>query len=171
MLGCGALHVKPGYGELKSVFVRDAARGRGVERGDRVGEVLENLAGSGQSYWMAGNFIKYAADPLGWDDLPIDAHELIALSAPRPLFVGAGLSEEGDAWVDPRGIFMATAAASPAYELLGAGGLGADEMPAPATGLTAGELAFRQHLGGHENGPNWPYFLDFVARYFEPDET
>lgn len=132
------------------------------------GETVENLAGAGQSHWMAGNFIRYAADPLGWDDLPIDAHELVALLAPRPLFVGAGLAEEGDAWVDPRGIFMATEAASPAYELLGAQGLPDIEFPGPGVALTEGELAFRQHFGGHTNGPNWPYFLDFAERYFEP---
>ncbi|MCI4645411.1 MAG: hypothetical protein MRY64_11565 [Hyphomonadaceae bacterium] len=131
------------------------------------GEILENIAGSGEYHWMAGNFIKYAADPLGWDDLPIDAHSLIALSAPRPLFVGTGLAEEGDGWVDPRGIFMATAEASTVYELLGAKGLPIEDMPEPGTGLTAGELAFRQHLGGHTNGPNWPVFLDFAERYFE----
>ena len=135
------------------------------------GETVENLAGAGQSHWMAGNFIRYAADPLGWDDLPIDAHELIALSAPRPLFVGTGLAEEGDAWVDPRGIFMATEAASPAYELLGARGLPDTEFPGPGVALSEGELAFRQHFGGHTNGPNWPYFLDFAERYFEPDQN
>ena len=135
------------------------------------GEVLENIAGSGEYHWMAGNFIKYAADPLGSDDLPVDAHSLIALSAPRPLFIGTGLAEEGDAWVDPRGTFMATAEASEVYELLGVQGLGTDTMPAPATGLTQGELAFRQHLGGHTNGPNWEAFLDFAEPYFESEEV
>jgi hypothetical protein len=65
------------------------------------GEKLENVAGSGEYHWMAGNYLKYAADPLGPDDLPVDAHELIALAAPRPLFIGAGTLEQGDGWVDP----------------------------------------------------------------------
>jgi hypothetical protein len=84
----------------------------------RIGELLENVAGSGEYHWMAGNYIKYAG-PLTAKDLPVDAHELIALSAPRPLFIGAGSPDKGDAWVDPRGMFMATVAASPVYRLLG----------------------------------------------------
>ncbi|MBB4657588.1 hypothetical protein [Parvularcula dongshanensis] len=127
------------------------------------GEVVENIASSGEYHWMAGNFLKYAG-PLGWDDLPIDAHELIALSAPRPLFMGTGTAEEGDAWVDPVGIFMATEAASPVYELLGEKGLPDVEFPGPGVGLTDGTLAFRQHRDGHSNHLNWPYFLDFAAR-------
>ena len=77
------------------------------------GEKLENVAGSGEYHWMAGNYIKYAADPLGPNDLPVDAHELIALAAPRPLFIGAGTLEQGDGWVDPKGMFLAAAAAGP----------------------------------------------------------
>ena len=130
------------------------------------GETVENIASSGEYHWMAGNFLKYAG-PLTWDDLPIDAHSLIALSAPRPLFVGTGTAEAGDAWVDPKGTFMAVVAASPVYDLLGAKGLDTDQYPGPGVSLTDGDLAFRQHHGGHTNWPNWPYFLDFAARYFE----
>lgn len=133
------------------------------------GEIVENLAGSGAYHWMAGSFLKYAADPLTWDDLPVDAHQLIALAAPRPLFIGSGLSEEGDAWVDPKGMFMASSAASPVWELLDADGLPTDEMPSPGVGLTDGDLAWRQHLGGHTNEPNWESFLDFAARRFDQD--
>jgi len=91
------------------------------------GEIVENVAGAGEYHWMAGNYIKYAG-PLTWDDLPVDAHELIALCAPRPVFIGAGATN-GDGWVDARGMFMATAAASPVYELLGKRGLGTNEFP------------------------------------------
>jgi hypothetical protein len=131
------------------------------------GEKLENVAGSGEYHWMAGNYIRYAADPLGPNDLPVDAHELIALAAPRPLFIGAGTLEQGDGWVDPKGMFMAAAAAGPIYRLLGARDLGASEFPPVETSLTAGELAYRQHAGGHTSGPNWPTFLAFAARYFD----
>ena len=131
------------------------------------GEKLENVAGSGEYHWMAGNYIRYAADPLGPKDLPVDAHELIALAAPRPLFIGAGTLEQGDGWVDPKGMFMAAAAAGPVYRLLGARDLGTTEFPPTGTSLTAGELAYRQHEGGHTSGPNWPTFLEFAARYFE----
>ena len=130
------------------------------------GEKLENVASSGEYHWMAGNYIKYAADPLGPNDLPVDAHELIALAAPRPLFIGAGTLEQGDGWVDPKGMFMAAAAAGPVYRLLGKKDLGTTVFPPVETALTAGDLAYRQHSGGHTSGPNWPTFLDFAARYF-----
>ncbi len=128
------------------------------------GEIVENLAGSGEYHWMAGNFLKYAG-PLTWDDLPVDSHELIALCAPRPVFISSG--EKGDSWVDARGMFMAAVAAGPVYKLLGEKDLGTGEFPPVGTALTEGEIAFRQHSGGHTPGPNWPVFLEFAARYFE----
>jgi len=131
------------------------------------GEKLENVASSGEYHWMAGNYIRYAADPLTVNDLPVDAHELIALAAPRPLFIGAGLLEQGDGWVDPKGMFLAAAAAGPVYRLLGKRDLGTAEFPPAETSLTAGELAYRQHSGGHTSGPNWPTFLEFASRHFE----
>jgi len=133
----------------------------------RIGELLENVAASGEYHWMAGNYIRYAG-PRSPKDLPVDSHMLIALAAPRPLFIGAGNPAEGDAWVDPRGMFMAAVAAGPAWELSGKRALATAEFPPIGTPLTAGELAYRQHAGGHTSGPNWPTFLDFAARYFEP---
>jgi hypothetical protein len=129
------------------------------------GEQLENLAASGEYHWMAGNFLRYAG-PLTVDDLPVDAHELIALCAPRPLFISVG-NDQADGWVDSRGMFMAAVAAGPVYRLLGARDLGVTTFPEPLTLVADGELAFRQHEGGHTPGPNWPYFLDFASRYLE----
>lgn len=130
------------------------------------GEIVENLAGAGQHHWMAGNFIKYSG-PLNWNDLPVDAHELIALAAPRPLFIGSGAADQGDAWVDPKGMFMAAAAAGPVYKLLGKRDLGTNEFPPIGTALMDGDIAYRQHKEGHITGPNWPTFLEFASRYFE----
>jgi hypothetical protein len=130
------------------------------------GEVVENVAGDKEYHWMAGNFLKYAG-PLNWNDLPVDSHELIALCAPRPVFIGAG-STNGDAWADAKGMFMAEAAAGPVYQLLAKKDLGTTEFPTMETALTDGDLAFRQHSGGHTDGPNWPTFLTFASRYFEP---
>jgi hypothetical protein len=127
------------------------------------GEIVENVAGSGEYHWMAGNFIKYAG-PLNWNDLPVDSHELIAMCAPRPVFVSGGATN-GDGWVDAKGMFMATAAASPVYELLGAKGLGTTVFPPIETALVDGDLAFRQHSSGHTDGPNWPFFLAFAERH------
>ncbi len=132
------------------------------------GEKLENVAASGEYHWMAGSYIRYAADPLTVNDLPVDAHELIALCAPRPVFIGAGNPAQGDGWVDPKGMFMAAAAAGPVYQLLGRRDLGTTEFPPMETALVAGEIAYRQHSGGHTSWPNWPTFLDYAVRYFGP---
>ena len=128
------------------------------------GERVENLAAANEYHWMAGNFLKYAG-PLTPADLPVDAQHLIALCAPRPLFIGAG-ALEGDGWVDPHGSFLAAVAASPVYELLGARGLSG--VAYPDTGVMAGEgaLAFRRHAGGHTAEPNWPAYLQFAQRHF-----
>lgn len=127
------------------------------------GERMGNLAAGGEYHWFAGNFLKYAG-PKTEFDLPIDAHMLIALSAPRPLFLGAGTVDTGDGWVDPRGSFLAAAAASPAWEIYGARGLAAAVFPPVLTPATGGRLAFRQHRGGHSNRDNWPSFIGFAVR-------
>ncbi len=124
------------------------------------GETLENLADSRKYHWFAGNFLKYAG-PKMVDDLPVDAHELIALCAPRPVFIGGGVTN-GDGWIDARGMFLAAAAASPVYELLGKKGLGTAEFPPLDTALISGELGFRQHQFGHTPQPNWAAFLAFA---------
>jgi hypothetical protein len=130
------------------------------------GELVENVAGSGEYHWMAGNFIKYAG-PLTWNDLPVDSHELVALCAPRPVFISVGSPKVEGGWVDAKGMFMAAAAAGPVYKLLGKAGLGTTEMPPMETALINGEVAFRQHSGGHTTGPNWPTFLTFASRYIK----
>ncbi len=128
------------------------------------GELVENVAGTSEYHWMAGNFMKYAG-PRTWDDLPVDSHELVALAAPRPVFISAGSLEAGDGWVDAKGMFQAAAGAGPVYELLGKKSMGTDKFPPIETGLMDGDVAFRQHSGGHTPGPNWPTFLEFAGRY------
>ena len=90
--------------------------------------------------------------------------------APRPTFISYGASTgpgaEGQ-WVDQRGSFMAAVAAGPVFRLLGKKDLGTSEFPEVETGITDGELAFRQHKGGHTTGPNWPTFLAFADRYIK----
>jgi len=131
------------------------------------GELVENLTGSGEYHWMAGNFLKYGG-PLNAGDLPVDAHELIAMCAPRPTFISYGASSGPGAeggWVDQKGSFMAAVAAGPVYKLLGKRDLGTVEYPTRETALMDGELAFREHSGGHTTGPNWPTFLAWADRY------
>ena len=148
-------------------FIGSSGEGGAKLHRRNFGELVENLTGSGEYHWMAGNFLKYGG-PLTPGDLPVDAHELIALCAPRPTFISYGASTgpgaEGQ-WVDQRGSFMAAVAAGPVFRLLGKKDLGTAEFPAVETALTDGELAFRQHKGGHTTGPNWPTFLAFADRY------
>ncbi|MGA2231069.1 MAG: acetylxylan esterase [Tepidisphaeraceae bacterium] len=141
------------------------------------GEAVENLTG-GEYYWMAGNFIKYGAADATFgaknaSDLPVDSHELIALCAPRPCFISYGVESAGDPkWVDAHGSFMAAVLAGPVYELLGAKGLGTpgdflhDPMP-PVGQLIGGQLAWRQHSGGHTDVPNFPAFFNWVGNYIK----
>lgn len=118
---------------------------------------------------MAGNYLKYAG-PLTHNDLPVDAHELIALCAPRPVFISAGSVEKGDGWVDAKGMFLAAADAVPVYKLPGKKDLGAMEFPLMGTGLIDGDISFRQHSGGHTPTLNWLTFLQFASRYLSASE-
>jgi len=130
------------------------------------GEQVENLAATSEYHWMAGNFLKYAG-PLPVSDLPVDAHELIALCAPRPVFISSGSQQVEGGWVDARGMFLAAVAAGPVYRLVGKKDLGTSELPPMETPLIEGDIAFRQHRGGHTTGPNWPSFLSFASRYLD----
>ncbi len=143
------------------------------------GEAVENLTGSGEYHWMAGNFLKYGASEAAFGsknagDIPVDAHELIAMCAPRLTFISYGVPERGDAkWLDHQGSFMAAVAAGPVFRLLGAKDLGVKEdyhtakMPAVNVSLLDGQLAWRQHDGGHTDGPNWKYFIPWADRFFK----
>jgi hypothetical protein len=140
------------------------------------GEAVESLTGSGEYHWMAGNFIKYGAAESTFGsknagDLPVDAHMLIALCAPRPAFISYGIPAKGDAnWLDQQGSYMATVAAGPVYRLLGKKDLGVTEdyrtaqMPPPETDLLDGQLAWRQHTGGHEDRSNMKHFIKWADR-------
>src|SRR3989440_371565 len=130
------------------------------------GELVENVAGSGEYHWMAGNFLKYAG-PLTPNDLPVDSHELVALCAPRPVFISAGSPQVEGGWVDAKGMFLAGVGAEPVYKLLGKKGLGTTEFPPIETPLLDGDVSFRQHTAGHTPAPNWPVFITFAERYFK----
>jgi (4-O-methyl)-D-glucuronate---lignin esterase len=140
------------------------------------GEALESLTGTGEYHWMAGNFLKYGAfeamaGSKNAGDLPTDSNELIALCAPRLVFISYGIPEKGDAkWLDHQGSFMATVSAGPLYRLLGAKDTGITEdyrtakMPGVNVGLLDGELAWRQDDGGHTDAPNVKYFIQWADR-------
>lgn len=151
-------------------FVLVGSSGEGGAKPHRrnFGEAVESLTGSGEYHWMAGNFLKYGG-PKTAGDIPVDAHELIALCAPRLVFVSYGVPSAGDAnWLDQQGSYMATVAAGKAWTLLGARDLGVGnayataKMPPVLTGLTYGDLAWRQHDGGHTDAPNMATFIKWV---------
>lgn len=143
------------------------------------GEAVENLTGAGEYHWMAGNFLKYGAAESTFgeknaNDIPVDAHQLIALVAPRWVFISYGIPEKGDAhWLDHQGSYMAAVAAGPVFRLLGVKDLGETQnyrvakMPAVNVGLLDGELAWRQHDGGHEDRSNMKSFIEWANRLMQ----
>lgn len=140
------------------------------------GEAVESLTG-GEYYWFAGNFMKYGASDATFGsknpgDIPVDSNELIALCAPRLTFISYGVPQKGDAkWLDHEGSFMATVDASRVFTLLGATGLGVDgnyktaKMPSVNQGLLDGQLAWRQHDGGHTDAPNMKWFIQWADKF------
>lgn len=147
------------------------------------GEAVESLTGSGESHWMAGNYLKYGTEKSSFGrktgcDLPVDSHELIALCAPRLTFISYGIPEKGDAlWLDQKGSYMATIAAGEVFKLLGAKDLGVsndylqEEMPPYNTAMLEGHLAWRQHDGGHTDWPNMKYFIPWANKFLDYKKT
>ncbi len=149
---------------LAIAFVASSGEGGAKILRRKFGEQVENVASTSEYHWMAGNFLKYAG-PLTPNDLPVDAHELIALCAPRPVFISSGSLQVEGGWIDGKGMFLGAVGAGPVYKLLGKKDLGTTEFPPMETALIDGDIAFRQHSGGHTAGPNWPTFLTFASRY------
>ncbi len=152
------------------VLVGSSGKGGATLFRRNFGEAVESLTG-GEYYWMAGNFMKYGATDATFgsktpNDIPVDSNELIALCAPRLTFISYGVPEKGDAkWLDQQGSFMATVDASRVFALLGVKGLEVDgdyrtaKMPPVNAGPIGGQLAWRQHDGGHTDAPNMKYFI------------
>jgi GH35 family endo-1,4-beta-xylanase/lysophospholipase L1-like esterase len=146
------------------------------------GESLENLATTGGYHWMAGTYMKYSAEESSFgrktaDDLPVDSHMTLALCAPRLTFISHGIPERSDAhWLDHQGSYMATIAAQPVFRLLGARDLGRGDdytsakMPAVNEALLDGALAWRQHDGGHTDGPNVEHFIRWAEARWAQDK-
>lgn len=158
------------------VLVGSSGKGGATLQRRVFGEAVESLASTGGYHWMAGNYLKYATEESSFGkktgcDLPIDSHELIALCAPRPTFISYGIPEKGDAkWLDQMGSYKATIAAGSIFKLLGVKDLGVsndyhtEQMPAVLTGLLDGQLAWRQHNGGHTDAPNFQFFIPWANR-------
>jgi len=123
----------------------------------------ETVDGMAQNFpWQfAGSFQKWAGR---WNEMPVDAHMLIALAAPRPVFITGGTADQ---WADPVGMFKAAVAAGPVYRLLGKKDLGTTDLPPLDTPLVTGDLGWHYHTGGHTATPaDWKAFLEFLGKYF-----
>jgi hypothetical protein len=140
------------------------------------GEAVESLTASGEYHWMAGNYLKYGAAEStsgvgNASQLHVDSHSLIAMCAPRLTFISYGIPEKGDAkWLDQKGSYMAAVAAGAVFKLLAVKDIGVSNdyktevMPPVLTSMLDGELAWRQHDGGHTDAPNMKYFIEWANK-------
>jgi hypothetical protein len=165
--GKGALVALAYNPRMATAYVSSSGEAGAKPSRRTTGEIVENITGTSEYHWMAGNFLKYGG-PLNPGDLPVDSHELIAMCAPRPVFISGGSSGYNgqDAWVDAPGMFMAADMAGPVYTILGKKAMQIHKYPGPEV-LVEGDVTYRQHPGPHTDAPNWPFFLTFASQYFK----
>lgn len=125
------------------------------------GENIKHITDTSRYYYQfAPNYHSYSTHV---DDLPFDAHMLVALMAPRPLLLQTG---DTDYWSDPKGEFLAAVAAEPVYNLFGEKGPGTTQMPKAGDTTLMNKLGYYMHKGGHGTIPaDWPLFISYMKKY------
>lgn len=129
----------------------------------RSGETLQKMV-TRFPYWLCRNAWKFVNQE---NDLPVDQHMLLALIAPRPVYVASGVD---DTWADPRGEYASAYHASQVYRLLGKRGLDSDTLPPLGEAILDRDVGYHIREGAHSVEPyDWQRFMDFCARHLESE--